>query len=123
MTDDVHFFFSTGQLRYFHPSQNNSRVLDEPVLVTNAADFDQFLQVIRHPDVLEWARQQRPNSKWVVDRVCHVTFYVNKIINHPIGYGDRLPDFVLNNNAVVALQKDENHNFWYRDNLCFFRYV
>jgi len=64
---------------------------------------------------------ERPNSKWVVDRVCNVTFYVNKILDHPIGCGDHLPDFVINNKAIVALQKDTNHNFWYTDNLCFFR--
>jgi hypothetical protein len=111
----------TGQLRYFHPSHNNARVLDEPMLVTCPADFDQFLEAIRHPDVLEWARQKRPDSKWVVDRVTNVTFYVNKILDHPIGCGDRLPDYILNNPAVVGLQKDKNNNFWYRDNLCFFR--
>ena len=115
------FSISTGQLRYYHASHNNARVLEEPMLVRNVADFDQFLAAIRQPDVLEWARQKRPNSKWVVDRVCNVTFYVNKILDHPIGCGDQLPDYIVDNPAVVGLQKDKHHNFWYRDNLCFFR--
>ena len=37
----------TGQLRYYHTSQNNARVLEEPHLVTGPQDFDNFLEVIR----------------------------------------------------------------------------
>lgn len=75
----------------------------------------------RHPDVLEWARRQRPDSKWVVHAVTNVTFFVNWIKNHPIGCGADLPDFVLSYPAVVALNKDKHNNYTYMDNLCLFR--
>lgn len=118
---NVVVYISTGQLRYFHASQNNARVLEQPMLVTSAEDFDEFLEAIKHPDILEWARQQRPNSKWVVFAVTSVTIYVNKLKDHPIGCGVDLPEYIMRNDALVALQKDENHNFTYTDNLCFFR--
>ncbi len=80
-----------------------------------------FTSYFRHPDILEWARQQRPDTKWVVHAVTNVTFYVNKLRNHPIGCGLELPAYILNNDAIAALQKDKNHHFQYTDNLCLFR--
>jgi hypothetical protein len=37
--------------------------------------------------MLEYIRQQRPDTKWVVHLLTNVTFYVNKINTHPIGGG------------------------------------
>jgi hypothetical protein len=36
--------------------------------------------------MLEYIRQQRPDTKWVVHLLTNVTFYVNKLFDHPIGY-------------------------------------
>ena len=36
-------------------------------------------------DTLEYIRQQRPNTKLVVHLLTNVTFYLNKLIQHPIG--------------------------------------
>ena len=111
----------SGEKRYYHPSQNNARVLDQPILVRNQVDLDKFKESVKQVDLLEWARQQRPNSKWVVDKVTNCTVYINKIRDHPIGYEQALPDYVKKNAGLVALERDENHNFQYTDNLCFFR--
>ena len=51
----------------------------------------------------------------------NVTFFLNRIVQHPIGcVGVTLPDYVKNNKAIVGLTKDE-HGVTYNDNLCLFR--
>ena len=90
-------------------------------MITNRGDFDRFLERIHQPDILQWAIAQRPNSDWVCERVTNATFFVNKIVQHPIGcVGVILPDYVKNNKAIVGLAKDE-HGAIYNDNLCLFR--
>ena len=90
-------------------------------MITNRADFDSFLERIHEPDILQWAIAHRPNSDWVVELVTNVTYFVNRILQHPIGcVGVTLPDYVKNNKAIVGLAKDE-HGAIYNDNLCLFR--
>ena len=48
-----------------------------------------------------------------------MTFYVNKLFDHPIGARVGLPDHILKNKAVVALVGGSHGA--YTDNLCFFR--
>ena len=72
-------------------------------------------------DVVEWARQQRPNSKWIVMDITNATFYVTKLRDHPIGHSTRLPKYVLENPAVVSLDCNEQTGLPYEDKLCFFR--
>ena len=77
---------NTGRYKYYHSSCNCcGRYLDEPSLITNSKDFDDFLERIRETDVLQWAINQRPDSAWVCELVTNVTFFVNRIIDHPIG--------------------------------------
>jgi hypothetical protein len=53
--------------------------------------------------MLEYMRQQRPDIKWVVHLLTKVTFYVNKINNHPIGGGVLLSAYVSNNPGLSNL--------------------
>ena len=112
----------TGRLRYYHSSNNCcGRLLEEPSLITNRGDFDRFLARIQESDILQWAIAQRPNSDWVCEHVTNATFFLNRIVQHPIGcVGVTLPDYVKNNKAIVGLAKDE-HGATYNDNLCLFR--
>ena len=65
---------------------------------------------------------QRPNSDWVCEHVTNATFFVNKIVQHPIGcVGVNLPTHVKNNKAIVGLKKDRHRHATYNDNLCLFR--
>ena len=90
-------------------------------MITNRADFDSFLERIREPDILQWAIAQLPNSDWVVELVTNVTYFVNRILQHPIGcVGLVIPAYVKNNKAIIALEKD-HHGRPYVDNLCLFR--
>ena len=90
-------------------------------LIENRADFYQFLERIHESDILQWAIAQRPNSDWVCELVTNVTFFINRIVHHPIGcVGINLPNYVKNNKAIIVLEKDA-HNATYNDNLCLFR--
>ena len=113
---------ATSRLRYYHSSNNCcGRYLEEPSLITNRADFDRFLARIQESDILQWAVAQRPHSDWVCEHVTNATFFLNRIVDHPIGcVGVTLPDYVKNNKAIVRLAKDENGAI-YNDNLCLFR--
>jgi hypothetical protein len=56
----------TQQMQYHHSSANNSRVFDSPFQIHNREDLGQVREAMQNIDIHEWARQQRPNSKWVV---------------------------------------------------------
>ena len=112
----------TGRHRYYHSSCNCcGRFLNEPSLITNADTFEIFLERIKEPDILKWALSQRPNSDWVVERVTNATIFVNRILQHPIGYvGIVLPHYVKCNKTVITLEKD-HYSRQYVHNLCIFR--
>ena len=115
---------NTDQYKYYHSSCNCcGRYLDEPSLVTDSEGFDDFLKRIRETDVLQWAINQRPDSAWVCELVTNVTFFVNRIIDHPIGCVGMipLPVYIKQNKAVVGLEADPKCGKRYGDNLCLFR--
>ena len=113
----------SGRLRYYHSSNYCcGRLLEEPSLITNRDDFARFFARIQESDILQWAVAQRPNSDWVCELVTNDTFFLNRIIHHPIGcVGVNLPTYVKNNKAIVGLEKDRYRNALYNDNLCLFR--
>jgi hypothetical protein len=98
----------SGELRYFHSSQNVSgRFLDAPHLITDAFDFQTFVQSFVEQDILSWAILQRPNSEWICELVTNATFYLNFIHDHPIGCPQiTLPDYVRNNPGLNGLVCD-----------------
>ena len=73
--------------------------------------------------MLEKARLPRPNSSWVVEVVSNISFFVNKLKEHPIGCGINLPDFIVNNTGINALPKNKKTSKLYFENLCLFRYL
>jgi len=109
----------TGELRYYHSSHNNARFSETPHLIGTEENLERFLEELSRHDILEYIRQQRPYTKWVVHLLTNVTFYVNKLFDHPIGARVVFPDHILKNKAVVALVSGSNGP--YTDNLCFFR--
>ena len=111
----------TGALQYHQLSANNNLVLEQPFLVSNREDLERALEEISNIDFLEWVRQQRPNSKWVVDLVTSVTWFVWKLRDHPIGRGSYLPGYIAENHGIAPLDRNHNTGKLYQDNLCFFR--
>jgi hypothetical protein len=84
----------TGELRYYHSSQNNSRFFDVLHLIRTEEDLEKFLDELQGQDILEYIRQQRPDTKWVVHLLTNVTFYVNKLFDNPIAFSDAWPYIV-----------------------------
>ena len=72
-------------MQYHHSCANNSRVFDSPFQIHNREDLGQVREAMQNIDIHEWARQQRPNPKWVVMDITNATFYVTKLRDHPIG--------------------------------------
>jgi hypothetical protein len=68
---------------------------------------------------MEYIRQQRPDTKWVVHLLTNATFYLSKLIQYSIGARVVLPDHILKKKAVVALVGGAHGP--YEDNLCFCR--
>ena len=100
-----------------------SSVVDEPSLITNAETFEKFMERIKEPDLLNWAVSQRPNSDWICEMVTNVTFFVNKILQHPIGcVGIVLPPHIKRNKSNIGLETDGySEGRPYVGNLCLFR--
>ena len=69
---------STGELKFFHPS-NNTMLFPAPILLDNAADFRKFLTDIERQDAFEYARVQRPSTNWVVKEIVCVRFDIYKM--------------------------------------------
>jgi hypothetical protein len=69
---------TTGELKFFHPS-NNTRLFPTPRLLASPNDYRQFVDDIEHEDAFEYARVQRPTTKWVVKRMICVRFDVYKL--------------------------------------------
>ena len=110
----------TNALQYYYASRNN-HLFDTPFQIASSTDLQEVREVFRDTDMLEWVRQQRPNSKWVVEQATNVTFFVTKLRDHPIGRGKLLPHYIVENRGVVSLDRDKSNNKSYNDNLCFFR--
>ena len=53
----------TGELRNYHSSQNNARFFYVPHLIRNEEDLERFLDELSRHDMLEFIRQQRPDTK------------------------------------------------------------
>ncbi|CAH3132565.1 unnamed protein product [Porites lobata] len=111
----------TGALQYYYASRNNEQVFEAPFQITTAADLPHVRDALLNLDVLEWVRQRRPNSKWVVEQVTNITFFVTKLRGHPIGRGQSLPHYIVENRGIDALDSNRRTGKIYGDNLCFFR--
>ena len=110
------------RLKYYHSSGNCcGRFIEKLCMVTNAVSFDAYLESIHEQDVLKWAINQRPNSDWVCVMVTNATFFVNRILQHPIGCaGIALSPRIKQNRSIIGLEKD-NHGKQYVDHLYLFR--
>ena len=93
----------------------------EPFVIAREADLQQVREALNNLDVLEWARQQRDNSKWVVEQITNVTFYVNKQRGHPIGCGRELPPYLKYNRRLQGLVWNRHGTLYQDMNLCIFR--
>ena len=78
----------TGEIRYWHSSNNNARLNDKPTLIQDREDFDQFVDEIADRNLGESLKFNMENSDWVLQRATNVSVYVYHL-NHPIQGGPR----------------------------------
>ena len=71
----------------------------------------------------EYARQQKPNSKWGITLLTNVAFRVYPLVDRPIGRGKKgkLTKWLIENRGLDALEKDQRAGDLYAGNLCYFR--
>ena len=108
--------------RYFHSSERNAGLYERPVVIGNSAEFQNLMTSLSEKDHLEVCRQERPNSKFVVDRITNTSFVIYPMHEHPIGDGESpLPAYLMNNKGLVTLVKGAHGKDIYADRKCFFR--
>ena len=61
------------------------------------------------------------NTKWVIERIVSLRIHL-VMMTYPLGNPPKLPDYIKNNRYIIALEKDQHHNYRYNyhDHLCFF---
>ena len=99
---------NTGEIRYWHSSQNNARLFDQPLLVQNAQNFETFLGKIESIDFHENVMVDRDSSEWVVQEFTNLTIYVNHL------------DFPIQAGASVSRARGGSVSVAGPKNLCFF---
>ena len=104
---------------YFYAS-NNEQLLKSPRLIRNKQDFQKLLNHLAAKDFPSLLKEQRPNTKWVIE--CIVNPCLHPVMTtYSLGNPPHLPDYIKNNRYIVALEKDTNNAYRYKDHLCFFR--
>ena len=68
----------TQELKFFHPS-NNNMIFELPKLVTNEQEYRNLLEDLERQDVMEYARIQRPSTKWCVAKIVCMRFDVYNV--------------------------------------------
>ena len=108
----------TQEYKFYYVS-NNTKVLDKPKLIQNQDDLNNLLNFLSAKDFPTHLGNQRPNTKWVLERIVNL-----QILVFPTTYPQRnppeLPDYIKNNPHIIGLENDE-HSRIYKDHLCFFR--
>ena len=101
----------TGEFRY-HYASNNNQLLASPRLIRNQHDLDNFSEFLASQDFPSHLKDQRPNTKWVIERI--VSLCVHLVMT------TYMTDYIKNNRYIIGLEKDRNTAKRYKDHLCFF---
>ena len=104
----------------FYYASNNTKLLDKPKLIQSQDDLNNLLNLLTTKDFPTHLRNQRPNIKWVLERIVNLQIRVFPT-TYPLGNSPELPDYIKNNRFIFGLEKDRNNAYQYKDNLCFFR--
>ncbi len=69
----------TGELRFFHPSQNNT-ILDVPVRISDQNDVTDIADKLDQDDIFSYIDAQRPSTKWRAAKLVCLRVDVYKIL-------------------------------------------
>ena len=68
----------TQELKFFHPSNNNT-IFELPKRVIDNQDYEDVAKDLEKQDVVEYANTQRPGTKWRVVKIVCMRFDVYKL--------------------------------------------
>ena len=100
-------------------ASNNTKLLDKPKLIQNQDHLNNLLNFLSAKDFPTHLRNQRPNAKWVLERIVNLQICVFPT-TYPLGNPPELPDYIKFNQYIFGLEKDKNNAYRYKDHLCFF---
>ena len=108
----------TLEYRYFYAS-NNEQLLKSPRLIPKKQDLQNLLNHLATKDFLSLLKEQRPNTKWVIERIVNLRLHL-VMTTYPLRNPPKLPNYIRNNRHIIGLEKDKNTANHYKDHLCFF---
>ena len=85
----------TGEFRY-HYASNNDQLLNSPRLIRNQHDFDTLLDFLVSQDFPCHLKDQRPNTKWVIERIVSLRIHLI-MTTYPLENPPNLLDYIKNN--------------------------
>ena len=68
----------TQELKFFHPSNNNT-IFEEPKRLLDNQDYEDLTKDLEKQDVVEYANTQRPGTKWRVVKIVCMRFDTYKL--------------------------------------------
>ena len=91
----------TGEFRY-HYASNNNQLLNSPCPIRNQQDLENLLDHLAAKDFPSHLKDQRPNTKLVIERIVSLRIHV-VITTYPPGNPPKLPDYIKNNCFIIGL--------------------
>lgn len=108
-----------GTYRYFVPYHNET-LLTVPMYIRNRRGLDRLRIRLSQLDIAEYAKRQRPNTKWKPVMLTNVVNHVYKT-SYPLGLSKGLPKYIKNCKSIVSFERRKRDGQIYFDDLCFFR--
>ena len=68
-----------GPLKFYHPSLNNSKVFDTPRIIRGDDDVEALMKDVEYSDALDYAKNQRPSTKWRTEKIICLRIDIYKI--------------------------------------------
>jgi hypothetical protein len=116
---------TNGRFRYFHSSSNNATLLEEPRTIGSEEQMEKFVEDIASVDVAREGLLRRPNTEWILYAITNLTVYFYKLLGISRFGGSEshlsLPQHILSNRSIFALDRHPKTGQEYKDLLCFFR--
>ena len=108
-----------GTYRYFVPYHNET-LLSVPMYIRNRRGLDRLRLRLSQLDIGEYARRQRPNTKWKPVMLTNIVYHVYKT-SYPLGQTNGLPKFIKKSKSIISFERNKKTGKIFSDNLCFFR--
>ena len=94
----------TQEYKFFYAS-NKTKLLDKPKLIQNQDDLNNLLKFfLSAKDFQTHIRHQRPNTKWVLERIVNLQTHMFPI-TYPPGNPPEHPYYIKNDRYMFGLEK------------------